>query len=132
MLAEHNIRVTANRLLVLKALGTAGRPLSMAELEGVIATIDKSNIFRTLNTFRDNDLVHVIEDGSDGVRYELCLSHSHGFDDDLHAHFFCERCRKTFCLPSNDIPQPSLPQGYKLHSLNYLLKGLCPACSGKK
>lgn len=129
ILAAHGIRPTANRTLVARTLAAAGRPLSMSELETQIGSVDKSNIFRTLTTFREHNLVHVIEDGGDGVRYELCHSSSEHNDDDTHAHFFCEVCRKTYCITSIEAPQPTLPQGYKLNSLNYLLKGICPSCN---
>ena len=69
LLEEHNIKPTANRLIVLRTLDGAGRPMSLTELENKILTIDKSGIFRTLSLFREQHLVHVIEDGGDGVRY---------------------------------------------------------------
>ena len=45
ILSEHGIKPTANRLLVLKALAESHRPLTMAELEDQIDSIDKSGIF---------------------------------------------------------------------------------------
>ena len=90
LLEEHDVKPTANRLIVLRTLDGAGRPMSLSELEYKILTIDKSGIFRTLSLFREQHLVHVIEDGGDGVRYELCHSHHDGIDDDLHVHFYCE------------------------------------------
>lgn len=129
LLAEHGIKPTANRIVVVKALAAADRPMSLTELEYKILSIDKSGVFRALTLFRDHHLVHVIEDGSGGVRYELCHSH-HGApgDDDLHLHFYCEHCRRTFCL--NDIPVPGvvLPEGFQPHSINYMVKGICPDC----
>ena len=101
ILLEHGIRPTANRLLLVKVLSKAEHPLH---------------------------LVHVLQDGADAVRYELCHSHEEDHDDDLHAHFYCERCRQTFCL--NDIPVPlvDLPKGYRMNTINYLIKGICPNC----
>ena len=73
-MAECGIRPTANRISIALALARAGRPMSMGELETELDTIDKSGISRALGLFRSNHLVHVLEDGSDSVRYELCLS----------------------------------------------------------
>ena len=98
LLLEHGVKPTANRLVIAQALRRAGRPLSMTELEDRLETIDKSNIFRTLTAFRDAHLVHVLEDTGDGVRYELCHSHHEDHDDDLHVHFYCTRCHRTYCL----------------------------------
>jgi Fur family ferric uptake transcriptional regulator len=128
ILLEHGIRPTANRLLLIKVLSKAEHPLTMKELEDLVDTIDKSNIFRTLSLFRDQHLVHVLQDGADAVRYELCHSHEEDHDDDLHAHFYCERCRQTFCLNDIPVPQVDLPKGYRMNTINYLIKGICPNC----
>ena len=129
LLSRHGIRPTPNRLLVARAMEESGRPVSMSELETAIDSIDKSGIFRTLVLFRDKQLVHVLEDGGDGARYELCHSHDSEHDDDLHVHFYCEKCRKTFCLEDIHIPRVSLPQGWSAHTVNYMIKGVCPSCS---
>ena len=93
LLAFHGVKPTANRILVASELEAAGRPLSLSELEAKIKTIDKSGIFRALTLFREHHLVHVIEDGGDGVRYELCHSHDEEHDDDIHVHFYCATWR---------------------------------------
>ena len=56
MLEEHSIKPTANRLIVLRTLDGAGRPMSLSELEYKILSIDKSGIFRTLSLFREQHL----------------------------------------------------------------------------
>jgi len=133
LLSSHEIKPTANRIVVVKALAAAERPMSLSELEYKILSIDKSGVFRALTLFREHHLVHVIEDGADGVRYELCYSHDgHEHDDDQHVHFFCERCQRTFCISEVPIPAVHLPKGYQLHSINYMAKGLCPECAEKE
>ena len=131
LLEEHNIKPTANRLIVLRTLDGAGRPMSLTELENKILTIDKSGIFRTLSLFREQHLVHVIEDGGDGVRYELCHSHDDDVDDDLHVHFYCEQCQQTYCLDHIPVPGIDLPEGFIMSSVNYMVKGICPHCAYK-
>jgi len=124
---KHGVKPTANRLLVAKELETSMRPLSLPELEKRLYTMDKSSIFRALNVFREHHMVHVIEDGGDGVRYELCHSHE-GHDDDIHAHFFCEQCHRTFCIDNVTIPSIELPEGFQMSSVNYMVKGICADC----
>lgn len=131
LLAHHGIKATPNRILVVEALVGAERPMSMSELENRILTIDKSNVFRTLTLFKAHHLVHAFEDGSDTVRYELCLAHDAEDDDDMHVHFFCERCQRTFCLYDTPVPAVDLPGGYSQQSVNYMIKGLCPDCARK-
>ena len=128
LLEEHGIKATANRLMIARALHDAHRPLTMTELEAELETVDKSNIFRTLQIFRDAHLVHALEDTGEGIRYELCHSHSHETDDDLHVHFFCENCHRTFCLEDVHIPEVVVPEGYSAQSASYLIRGICPSC----
>ena len=128
ILAEHGVKATANRLMIARALADAHRPLTMTELEDMLETIDKSNVFRTLQVFREAHLVHALEDTGDGVRYEFCHSHAEGHDDDLHVHFYCETCHKTFCLEDIPVPTVSIPNGYTIESASMLLRGICPGC----
>ncbi len=128
LLSSHKVKPTANRIVVLRALATAERPMSLSELEDKIITIDKSGIFRALTLFRKQRLVHVIEDGSDSVRYELCRNGHDDENNDMHVHFFCERCHRTFCLEDTPTPVVALPDGYQMTSINYMVKGICPEC----
>lgn len=132
LLLRHGIKPTANRIVVVKALASMDRPLSLTELEYKILSIDKSGVFRALTLFKEHHLVHVIEDGGDGVRYELCYSEAGDVDDDMHVHFFCERCHRTFCMDGIHIPQVSLPEGYVMATANYVVKGLCPDCAERQ
>jgi len=132
LLEAHGVKPTANRIVVARALATAGRPMTLGELEGRIVSIDKSGVFRALTLFREHRLVHAVEDGGGGgLRYELCHSHSDEGDDDLHVHFFCERCKCTYCLDAIPIPQVDLPPGFAPSTANFMLKGVCPHCQDK-
>ncbi len=112
----------------MKALSKTDHPLTMKELEDLVDTIDKSNIFRSLSMFREQHLVHVLQDGADAVRYELCHSYDDELDNDVHPHFYCERCGKTYCMNDIPIPTVTLPKGYRISTINYLVKGICPKC----
>ena len=130
LLEHHGVKPTANRLLIARALQDAERPLSLMELESRLETIDKSNVFRALTAFREAHLVHVLEDAGDGVRYELCHSHSEEHDEDVHVHFYCTRCHKTYCLEDTPVPPVGVPEGFSPESVSYLVKGICPECLG--
>ncbi|MCH3980435.1 MAG: transcriptional repressor [Prevotella sp.] len=132
ILQEHGIKPTANRILVTKSLASARRPLSMTELEATIKTIDKSNIFRSLSLFKEHHLVHAIEDGGgQGERFELCHGHGGEGDEDIHVHFYCEKCHKTFCMDNTPIPVVDLPEGYLQRSASFIVSGICPDCREK-
>ena len=125
----HGIKPTANRILVAEALLHQERPRTLAELEMDLETVDRSNIFRSLNMFRKHHFIHVIEDGCEGARYELCLSSHEDRDEDVHVHFHCERCHRTFCLEHTPIPPVDLPEGFISETANYMIKGICPECN---
>ena len=133
ILTGHGVKVTANRILILRALHNASGPLSMTELETELETIDKSIISRTLATFREHRLVHRILSGGE-AKYELCHGHMHTeveMDDDEHVHFYCEECHRTFCLDDIRIPEVKLPVGYHPSEITYLVSGICRECSRK-
>lgn len=130
-LAEHGVKPTGNRLMVARVLSEAVRPLCLGDIEGVLETVDKSNIFRALTLFRERRLVHVIEDETGVLHYEMCTHRGEGDDDDLHAHFYCRRCHRMECLPGVMIPAIGLPEGYATESITYIVKGICPRCAAK-
>lgn len=129
LLERHGIKPTSNRIVVVKALAETAHPASMTDLENSIVTIDKSGIFRALTLFRQHHLVHSIEDGEGGVKYELCMSHDDEEDDDMHVHFYCEHCHQIFCFHDTPVPPIAMPEGYTAHSANYMVKGICPECA---
>lgn len=127
ILTRAEIKPTPNRLLVLKELLGAEHPLSLIEIEMRLATMERSSVLRALNTMLEADVVHILEDGNGVSKYEVCRSEHHDFDD-LHPHFFCVRCGKTFCITNQTIPRIELPDNFCTISANYMLKGLCPSC----
>lgn len=129
IMEEYGIRPTANRILVVKELIKASHPISLADLELALDPMDKSSIFRVIDLLAKKDLIHVIEDGSRSLKYEMCTGHGHHDVSDQHAHFFCEKCGSVFCLDDIPLPPIELPSSYKLNSVNFMLKGICPNCN---
>lgn len=130
LMEHHGVKPTANRILICRAIASCEGPASLSELEDILPTVDKSNIFRALQLFKERHVVHAVEGSGDVTRYELCLSHEDG-DDDIHVHFYCEKCGKTFCLYGVDIPEVPLPEGFVKATANYVIKGLCTSCAAK-
>lgn len=130
ILERKKVRPTANRILVLEALLDTAHPVSLMELDEIIQTMDKSSVFRVLNVFLEADVVHGIEDGSGSLKYEVCQGEDHCSISDMHVHFYCESCQRTFCFESTGIPQVRIPDGFHPRSFNYMIKGVCPKCSG--
>jgi Fur family ferric uptake transcriptional regulator len=125
-----NISPTAMRILVLEQLLQQNSAISLSDIEKNLETADRTTIYRTLKTFEQNGLIHVIEDGTGTPKYALCVedcnTHEH---HDTHVHFYCNSCKETFCLPDHKIPNILLPSGFTSAEMNLVVKGICEKCS---
>ena len=129
ILNKRKIKPTAIRLLVLKAMMEFERAFSLLDLENYLDTVDKSTVSRTINLCLDHHLIHCIDDGSGSLKYSVCGEDCSCSIEELHAHFYCLKCHKTFCLRNIPVPTVQLPRNFTLESINYVLKGCCEDCS---
>lgn len=128
-LEHRGIKPTAMRLLILREMMRGDETVSLPKLEQYLPTVDKSTISRTLSLFLLHRLVHAIDDGSGSLKYAVCSDDCDCSIEDVHTHFSCEKCHRTFCLKNISVPVVELPAGFRLSSVNYVLKGVCPECS---
>ena len=126
------IKPTAMRLLILRTMLDTNRAVSQHDLEETLQTVDKSTIFRTVMLFMEHHLVHAVDDGSGALKYAVCSDDCTCSVSDQHVHFYCEGCHRAFCFRQQAVPVVEAPEGSVLHGVNYVLKGLCPACAAKK
>lgn len=130
-LENRDIKPTSLRLLILKTMMQENRAVSILDLENRLDTVDKSTISRTLSLFLSHHLIHSIDDGSGSLKYAVCGNSCTCSVEDLHSHFYCTSCHKTYCLEGIDVPVVKLPVGFSLQSINYVLKGICQDCTYK-
>ena len=132
MLELRDIKPTAIRILVLREMLHCDSAFSLQSLEDRLDSVDKSTIYRCITLFLTHHLIHAIDDGTGSLKYAVCECHC-GEEgehlDDLHAHFYCERCHRTYCLSRIHVPVVALPGNFEVHNINYVLKGLCPQCN---
>ncbi len=131
-LTEAGVKPTSNRIIVFRELLKSPRPLSLGELDTAIETLTKSSILRVLTLLIEHHLIHTVEDGRGIVKYELCHGGANCTDNDMHVHFYCEECREVYCFEDIPVPQIALPEEFHIHSVNYMLKGVCPSCRASK
>jgi Fur family transcriptional regulator, ferric uptake regulator len=130
ILTAKKINPTAMRLLVLEFLLKQNAAISLTDLEKGLDPADRTTIYRTLKTFEEKGLVHGIEYGAGATKYALCKDECEaGHHDDLHVHFYCNKCKETFCLPKVLIPEVSLPEAYQAEERELIVKGICARCS---
>ncbi|MDR3326614.1 MAG: transcriptional repressor [Prevotellaceae bacterium] len=127
-LIARGIKPTAVRLLVFREIKGLNQTFSLHSLEARLQTVDKSTLFRTILLFHRHHLIHSIDDGSGAIKYSLCSDECNCEIEDLHPHFYCEKCKKTSCLTQTQIPKIQLPKNYVLSSINFVLKGYCNNC----
>lgn len=126
-LFQHNIRPTAVRILVYRAIQGRSGAFSLADVENWLPDMERSSIFRTLRLFAEKKVLHEIDDGSGCCKYCVCRCHGHSHLN--HIHFACTLCGHTYCLEDNTIPAINLPDGFVAHETEYIVKGICPKCN---
>lgn len=129
-LIDKNINPTAMRLLVLDLLLQQASAISLSDIERALLPADRITIYRTIKTFEEKGLVHLIDDGTGSPKYALCKDTCDaGEHHDMHVHFYCINCKETFCLPDSKIPDIALPLKFNSQEMNLLVKGTCDQCA---
>ncbi len=120
-------RKTKSKEDVLKTLKSNGTAMSHDMIETKIEDYNRATIYRILNRFQEDGIVHRIV-GIDGKQYfAICTNceqknHSHN-----HLHFQCTNCKRVECL--KEEPRIDLPKNYVMHDFNGLISGLCGNCN---
>ena len=124
-LSVTNIRKDILRLLQQKKTGLSHRDFE----KGMSSDVDRTSIYRTLQTFSEKGIIHTIPTTDDTIQYALCKeSSSENHHIDNHAHFSCEKCGKTYCLESVIVPAVKAPKGFTVKQKDLVMTGICKAC----
>ncbi|MDR0419745.1 MAG: transcriptional repressor [Prevotellaceae bacterium] len=119
------------RLLVADALLKCDCAISLTDLEKMFDKVDRITLYRTIKTFEKHKLIHSIDDGTGAVKYALCSDSCDCKPEELHIHFHCTNCKKTYCLMENTMPVINLPVRFTFQKISVVIKGLCEKCSSK-
>lgn len=121
-------RNTPSKEAVLNLLTEAGKAMSHDAIEKQITVdIDRATIYRVLNSFCTDGLVHRIV-AEDGKQYfAICNKCEDKKQTNNHFHFRCTVCQTIECLP--ETVHFSTPHGYSVSSVNCLLTGTCNDCA---
>ena len=130
MLHKNGLRKTAFRMELLNLLVDSNSSLTVEEIKKKVgATNEKVTIYRALESFEKNGLIHKVPDKDNLTRYALCHTactaeqHVHN-----HAHFICNVCQETFCLDDMESPMIKEHKGFKIKTSKLILEGDCPDC----
>ncbi|MFL9845898.1 Fur family transcriptional regulator [Flavobacterium rhizosphaerae] len=120
-------RNTPAKQTVLDILTTEGFALSQDVIEQrVNGSMDRVTIYRVLNRFCEDGVVHKFQADNGKYYFALCTGCKGDTHNHNHFHFRCLGCEKVECLPQQVII--SLPQGYRMHDCNSWVNGYCVDC----
>jgi len=129
ILNNKKVKATAVRELVLDIFLQNNHALSLSDIENTLSWSDRVTIFRTLKTFEKKGVIHEINDGSNSVKYALCVeSCKETKHVDIHPHFHCQKCGKTICLEKQEINIKNIPEEIFIDNYSLILNGLCVEC----
>lgn len=126
-LTEHGIKPTAVRILIWQKIADQTETFTLSDMQNQLPYMDKSSIFRTLRLFKEHHLLHEVADGTGQQKYCVCRCCN---DDHFnHPHFYCYKCKKTYCLEDIFVPELKLPANFQINEIEYIIKGICNNCS---
>ncbi len=125
------LRATSSRIAVLRALRTAQRPLSHADLVKLLdgQSFNRATLYRNLTDLVEAGLARRAELGDHVWRFEGKGTSEH--DTRAHPHFVCVECGTVECLPEMAVELPasaSAPQAVRRHEIDVQVRGLCNDC----
>ncbi len=131
ILSKAKLYCTEHRAAILKVLSAANRPLSQKQIARRLRKpgIDKTTIYRTLQSFCTAGLVHKAYIHKRAWHFELAHNCT---ETQCHPHFTCTSCGRTRCLIGISLPMAKSPhKGLVIKHQRIQLEGLCPDCNPK-
>lgn len=130
MLSKNGLSKTSFRKKLIKLFYITNSSLSIDEvINGLHSKVDKATVYRALNAFEENGIIHKVPDKDNLLRYALCqkecssTKYSHN-----HAHLLCNKCNSTYCLNDFIIPVKNNYNGFKVSHTKIILEGRCIDC----
>ena len=87
LLTPHDLRYTAGRRALVKALRDADRPLTLPELLEMAGDVPQSSAYRNLSVLEEAGVVRRLVHGADHAHYELAETLT-----EHHHHLICNSC----------------------------------------
>jgi len=103
LLVAKGIRVTTQRMTILRELARLRIPASHPELTARLAGagLDRATIYRNLLSLTEAGILVKTELGDKVWRFELPMAA--GSEHGMHPHFVCKDCGHVACLPQNAV-----------------------------
>lgn len=130
ILKKNQLSVTDSRKKILELFLKSNGALAHADIEkNTGENFDRVTVYRTLQTFVEKGIIHLIPTTDNSILYALCKHNCQaGHHHDNHVHFICENCTKTICLDEVTVPTVLLPKGFTPTKAAMVVNGICVDC----
>lgn len=130
ILKRNSLSITDSRKIILELFLKTEGALAHADIEkNTAVNFDRVTVYRTLQTFTENGIIHQIPTTDNTILYALCKDKCEaGHHHDEHVHFICVNCEKTVCMDDVVVPQVKLPKGFIPLQSAMVVKGTCNDC----
>jgi Fur family ferric uptake transcriptional regulator len=130
ILKRNSLSITDSRKIILELFLKTEGALAHADIEkNTAVNFDRVTVYRTLQTFTENGIIHQIPTTDNTILYALCKDKCEaGHHHDEHVHFICVDCEKTVCMDDVTLPQVKLPKGFTPLQTAMVVKGICNDC----
>jgi Fur family ferric uptake transcriptional regulator len=130
ILKKNHLSVTESRQKIMQLFLNANGALAHADIEKKTGeTFDRVTVYRTLQSFVEKGIIHLIPTRDNSIKYALCKDDCEaGHHHDNHVHFICDECHKTICLDDVTVPQVKLPKGFTPQHAEMVVNGICEEC----
>jgi Fur family transcriptional regulator, ferric uptake regulator len=130
ILKKNQLSVTDSRKKILELFLKSNGALAHADIEKSTGEhFDRVTVYRTLQTFVEKGIIHLIPTTDNAILYALCKHNCQaGHHHDNHVHFICESCTKTICLDEVTVPTVLLPKGFTPTQAAMVVNGICVDC----
>lgn len=125
ILKQQHQSVTKARVAVFESL-LGQEPMSMHELVGRVAEIDRASVYRAIDLFEKLGIVQRL---NTGWKYKIELTDAF---TEHHHHLACIRCGRMVALNEvhleSFIEQLADKHGFKVSAHQIEIQGMCPEC----
>ena len=130
ILKQNGLSITGSRKKILDIFIHSNGALAHADIEKSVSVgFDRVTVYRTLQSFVEKGIIHLIPTTDNSIKYALCKNDCEaGHHHDNHVHFICDSCSKTICLDDVTIPKVKLPKGFKPGHAEMMVTGVCGDC----
>lgn len=129
---QHNLNMTPQRAAIYEEL-VKSRDHPCAEdiferVKDVLPDISLDTVYRTLSSFAEIGVVHIVEGYGESKRYDPDIS--------PHHHFRCRRCNNIIDFRDEGYDNLEVPKQFRkkfnVMNIKVILEGLCERCFKKQ